>query len=72
MVNDKQLIPGAFYWVIPEVDPDAQRPGPLRTGNEWQDGMQRLERCGRDAVEFHGFRRLVGLAGAVGWHACPY
>lgn len=40
MVNDKKLIPGAFYWVIPEVDPDAEDRDLWQPGLEWQDEIQ--------------------------------
>lgn len=40
MVNDKQLIPGAFYWVIPEVDPDAEDRDLYEPGQEWHDEIQ--------------------------------
>lgn len=40
MRAEKHLIPGAFYWVIPEVDLDAEDRDLCEPGNEWQDEMQ--------------------------------
>lgn len=38
MTNDKQLIPGAFYWVIPKAESDAA--DDWEPGQEWQDEIQ--------------------------------
>ena len=40
MREHKQLIVGAFYWVIPEVDPDAEDRDRCDAGQEWQDEIQ--------------------------------
>lgn len=40
MEFQRQLIPGAFYWVIPEVDSDAEYRDEWEPGQEWQDEIQ--------------------------------
>lgn len=40
MRAEKQLIPGRFYWVIPEIDPDAEDRDMCDPGHEWQDEIQ--------------------------------
>ncbi|MGN6653236.1 hypothetical protein [Trinickia sp.] len=36
MHADKQLIVGRFYWVLPEVDPDAEDRDLCDPGQEWR------------------------------------
>ena len=40
MVNAKQLIPGVFYRVIPEIDPDSENRDQWEPGQELQDEIQ--------------------------------
>lgn len=40
MPGNKRLLRGAFYWVIPEVNPDAEDRDQWQPGQEWQDEMQ--------------------------------
>mgnify|MGYP001545622770 CR=1 FL=1 len=40
MCEDKQLIVGSFYWVIPEVDPDGANRDDWEPGQEWQNEIQ--------------------------------
>lgn len=62
MANDKQLIPGAFYWVIPEIVSERMGTGSGMAGRDAAGALPRMERRRRDDVELHGIRRLVGLA----------
>ncbi|MDG0022727.1 hypothetical protein [Trinickia sp. Y13] len=40
MREDKQLIVGAFYWVIREVDPESACRDEWEPGQEWLDEIQ--------------------------------
>ncbi len=66
MVNDKQLIVGAFYWVIPEVNRDAEDRDLCEPGLEWQDEMQPTRFNGRNAAG-EMLWNFLGFDGSSNW-----
>lgn len=66
MANDKQLIPGRFYWVIPEVDPDAEDRDLCQPGQEWQDEIQPARFNGWNAAG-EMLWNFVGVDGSSNW-----
>lgn len=66
MASNKQLVVGAFYWVIPEVDPDAEDRDMCDSSQEWQDEMQ--------PARFNGWNvagemlwNFIGFDGSSNW-----
>lgn len=66
MTNGKQLIPGAFYWVIPEIDPDADDRDQWQPGQEWQDEMQPARFNGWNAAG-EMLWSFMGFDGSSNW-----
>jgi hypothetical protein len=66
MINDKQLIPGRFYWVIPEVDPEAEYRDEWEPGQEWQDEMQPARFNGWNAAGEMTWN-FLGFDGSSDW-----
>ncbi|RDU96961.1 hypothetical protein [Trinickia dinghuensis] len=66
MANDKRLIPGTFYWVIPEIDPDADDRDQWQPGQEWQDEMQSARFNGWNAAG-EMLWNFMGFDGASNW-----
>lgn len=64
MVNDKQLIPGAFYWVIPKSD--VGRDDDWLPGEEWQDEIQPARFNGWNAAG-EMLWNFMGFDGASDW-----
>lgn len=59
MREDKQLIVGAFYWVIREVDPESTYRDDWEPCQEWQDEIQPARFNGWNAAG-EKIRRLNG------------
>lgn len=66
-MNKRQdLIPGRFYWGIPEIDPDADDRDMCEPGHEWQDEMQPARFNGWNAAG-EMLWNFIGLDDSSNW-----
>jgi len=66
MANNIPLIPGAFYWVIPEINPDAEDRDLCDPGQAWQDEIQPARFNGWNA-EGEMLWNFMGFDGSSNW-----